>query len=335
MGPFFVKRRMKDELGESWLEFFQNFSIEPYAAASLGQVHKAITQEGQLVACKLQYPDMMQVVESDLKQLQWISSLYHSFYKALDTTLIQKELRIRLQEELNYQHEAQNIERFEKIFQNHPFICIPHVIPHLSTQHLLTMSWAEGRSILDYIESSQEFRDSLGKLLFYAWYHPFYHHGVLHGDPHPGNYRVDESGALTLLDFGCVRIYDRSFIRAVLDLYEGLRDNNTKKIEAAYEQWGFKNLTRDLIETLNEWARLLYDPLLDDRVRPIQPNFSGSYGWEVACRVHEKLRLAGGICPPQEFMLMDRASVGIGGVLMRLKVEHNWHRLFESLIERL
>jgi hypothetical protein len=108
--------------------------------------------------------------------------------------------------------------------------------------------------------------------------------------------------------------------------------NNREQAVAAYEAWGFTNLTNDVIDIITQWARLLYDPLLDDRVRPIQNDLQGVVGWETANRVHEQLNKTTGIKPPREFVFMDRASVGIGAVIMRLGATQNWYQLFQELI---
>jgi hypothetical protein len=130
-----------------------------------------------------------------------------------------------------------------------------------------------------------------------------------------------------------MRIFPPSFIHGVIDLYRALQHNDRDLAVHAYEAWGFKNLNEEMIDIITQWARLLYGPLLDDRVRPIQDLLDGSLGWETATKVHEELERLGGIRPPKEFVFMDRAAVGIGSVIMRLKAEQNWHQLFEGLIE--
>lgn len=333
MGTPFVKRRMASELGVDWQKKFQEFDLNANKAASLGQVHKAITHDGQQVACKLQYPQMESLIETDLQNLKALFSVYHFWNKALDTSEVQQEIRTRLLEELDYIHEAEQITLYQKIFNDTPWVEIPTVHSEFSTSRLLTMSWMDGQSFYNFVEEKQDFRNLLAERLFIAWYKPFYHHNVIHGDPHPGNYLIKDDGSIQLLDFGCVRHFPESFIKGVLQLYEALRDNRPDQAVAAYESWGFQKLTKEIIEIMNHWAKLLYDPLLDDRVRPIQDNFSGQKGWETASQVHAELNKLGGIRPPREFVFMDRAAVGLGGVFMRLKAEQNWHQLFEQVIE--
>jgi len=332
MGIPFVRRRMASELGPNWQSHFKEFDQSAFAAASLGQVHNAVDHEGNHLACKLQYPGMQTVVETDLSNLKMILGLYHIWNKALDTSEVQQEIISRLLEELDYEREAKHISVYEKIFKNDETIDVPKVYPELSTKRLLTMSKMAGIPLLTCLDKEENFRNQVADRLFQAWYLPFYHHGVIHGDPHPGNYLITEEGFVNLLDFGCVRHFPDTFIQGVIDLYHALLHGRPEQAVAAYEAWGFSGLSIELIEIMNEWAKLLYDPLLDDRERPIQENFSGAKGWETATKVHSELHRLGGIKPPKEFVFMDRAAVGLGSVFMRLKVERNWHKMFEELI---
>ena len=334
MGEGFVRRRMAGELGINWRDLFQDFSLKASHAASLGQVHQAVSKEGVKLAIKLQYPDMETTINADLKQLNLVLGIYQTFNKSIDTQDIADEIRERLHEELDYVHEAQNLKQFRKIFKNTlDFIVVPEVYPEFSTRRLLTMEWIEGKSALDFVGHENNFRDELGRKLFLAWYWPLYRFGILHGDPHPGNYLILSDERISVLDFGCVRKFDKLFLQAVVDLYVALRDNKPELAVDAYRRWGFKDLNNELIEVLNQWAKLLYDPLLEDKKRPIQEANGGKKGWKIARSIHKQLHDLGGIKPPREFVFMDRAAVGIGSVLMRLESEQNWHRLFEEIID--
>lgn len=336
MGWAFVRRRMANELGPDWQSRFSEFSPTAVAAASLGQVHRAKSRTGEDLACKLQYPDMASIIKADLAQLKVVLSLYERWSQALDTTDVQEEIALRLAEEADYHHEARNIGIYQQIFSQKAAsfgVHIPSVFPDLTTERLLTLSWMEGQSLLAKTDAPPEDRHVLGCRLFMAWYYPFYHYGVIHGDPHPGNYTVQGDGTLNILDFGCVRIFPPSFIQGVITLYRALQRNDHDLAVQAYKNWGFKNLNKEMVSVITQWARLLYGPLLEDRVRPIQDFLDGSAGWETAAKVHAQLEQLGGIRPPQEFVFMDRAAVGIGSVIMRLKAEQNWHQLFEGLIE--
>ena len=138
---------------------------------------------------------------------------------------------------------------------------------------------------------------------------------------------------MNLLDYGCIRLFRPSFVCGVIDLYKALRDGNNDLAIQAYQNWGFANLDQDAINVLNIWAKFIYTPLLEDKARPIHEMRSGSHGREVAMKVYEELKRIGGVQPPREFVLMDRAAIGLGSVFMHLQAEVNWHRLFESMID--
>ncbi|HEX2939604.1 MAG TPA: AarF/ABC1/UbiB kinase family protein [Rhodopila sp.] len=334
MGWSFVRRRMATELGANWQSRFASFNQEASAAASLGQVHRARLLDGTEVACKLQYPDMPSTVEADLRQLKLAMAVYHRMDNAIHQDEIYKELAERLREELDYTREAAQMRLYALMLKEHPDVHVPVPFADYSTKRLLTMTWLEGRPLLHRLaeDPPQEERNRIAKALFEAWYVPFYRYGVIHGDPHMGNYQVRPDGSVNLLDFGTIRVFPAKFVRGVIDLFEAVRDNDDEKAHHAYETWGFTNLTREKMDVLNMWARFLYEPLIEDRVRRIQETNDPMYGREVAEKVHAGLKRTGGVKPPREFVLMDRSAIGLGGVFLRLNAELNWSQLFHELV---
>ena len=333
MGWAFVKRRMQAELGLDWQSRFASFEQTAAAAASLGQVHRATDQEGRMLACKLQYPDMASAVEADLRQLKVIFSIYRRYDRAIDPSNIHAELSERLREELDYRREAKQMRLYRRMLADEPGVSVPQPIERLCSDRLLTMSWLDGEPILRFVDRHIDQRNAVARNMFRAWYVPFYHYGVLHGDPHLGNYTVRPDGSINLLDFGCIRVFRPDFIGAVIDLYWALRNGDHDLAVHAYETWGFRNVDRRVIDILNHWARFLYRPLMEDRVQPIQEDGGAMYGAQVAGKVQRELREIGGVTPPREFVLMDRAAIGLGSVFTRLRAEMNWHRMFHELIE--
>ncbi|GBD44071.1 putative protein kinase UbiB [bacterium HR40] len=332
MGRPFVRRRMEAELGRDWQRHFRDFPLEPAAAASLGQVHRAVLADGRIVACKLQYPDIEAAVEADLAQLRLFFSLYRRYERALDPSRIYEEIAARLREEIDYRREARHMALYREMLANEPAISVPEPIPTLSTGRLLTMTWLEGRPLLAFRDAPQEVRNALAMRMFRAWYVPFYGYGVIHGDPHLGNYTVRDDLGLNLMDFGCVRVFAPRVVEAVIDLYRALLTGDEDLAVEAYRKWGFERLDPEVLEILNEWAAYLYGPLMDDRPRLIDESASSRYGREVALRVHRRLRELGGITPPREFVFLDRAAIGLGAVFLHLRAEVNWHRIFVDLI---
>ncbi len=339
MGWAFVKRRMTAELGADWANRFGAFEKEPAAAASLGQVHRATTLDGRRLACKLQYPDMESAVEADLKQLDLLFSIHRRMSNVIDTREIKQEIAARIREELDYTREAKHARLYHSIFDGDDLVRVPKVEDELSTRRLLSLEWLDGEKMLAFKGESEDVRNRLATAMFRAWWHPFAQVGIIHGDPHLGNYTVFRDGAgepsgINLLDYGCIRIFPPSFVEGVIDLYHGLLSENRAQIVSAYETWGFKNLKNDQIDVLSLWARFIFGPLLDDRVRTIADGVSpGEYGRKEAFQVHQALKEKGPVTIPREFVFMDRAAIGLGGVFLHLDARLNFHRLFNAEIE--
>ena len=334
MGWPFVKRRMATELGADWQQRFAQFDSKAAAAASLGQVHRALGHDGTALACKLQYPNMSSAVEADLAQLRLVFALYHRYDKAIESGGIQAEIADRLREELDYRLESRYMRLYAAMLADQDNVHVPVPVADLSSGRLLTMNWLDGEPLMAWAKRGQADRDLLAANMFRAWYVPFYDYAVIHGDPHPGNYSVREDGSLNLLDYGCIRIFEAKFVGGVIDLYHALQTDDEALAVHAYETWGFTKLSKGIIEALNLWAYFVYGPILDDRARHIQIEGEGTaFGAKVAAKVHRELRRLGGVSPPREFVYMDRAAIGLGSVFLHLKARVNWHALFEEMIQ--
>src|SRR5690348_12429490 len=246
MGWPFVRRRMAGELGPDWQSRFRDFDRTAARAASLGQVHRATALDGTPLACKLQYPDMASAVEADLRQLKLAMSLYERYDRTVSTADIHAEIADRLREELDYEREAAHMRLYGDILGDEPGVAVPRPVAELSTRRLLTMTWLEGSPILDFAENAPvEIRNEIALRMFRTWYVPFYYYGVIHGDPHLGNYTVARDRTVNLLDFGCVRVFPASFVRGVIDLYHALERDDRELAVSAYQRWGFRNLSNE------------------------------------------------------------------------------------------
>jgi len=332
MGWSFVRRRMASELGPNWQSRFGSFEKEAAAAASLGQVHRATLSDGSPLACKLQYPDMASTLEADLNQLKMIFAIGRRMDIAVRTDEVFKEIADRLREELDYRREALHAKLYAHMLRDEPTVHVPEIVEELSTGRLLTMRWLDGVPLLSWKERAQAERDRLALNMFHAWYKPFYFHGVIHGDPHLGNYSVRENGDVNLMDFGCVRVFPPSFVKGSIDLYRALLADDEEMAVEAYKLWGFKDVSREIIRALNRWAAFLYGPLMDDRPRQITEGLAGQYGRETANNVFSEVRRLGGVTVPREFVFMDRAAIGLGSVFIHLRAEINWYQLFQTMI---
>ena len=200
---------MTAALGADWQKKYAEFDRQAISAASLGQVHKATSHKGDTLAVKLQYPDMASAIDADLRQLKLVFQLYERFDSAISTADIHQELSDRLREELDYEREAANLNLYRLMLADEDMVNIPKALPDLSAKQLLTMTWLEGQKLMDWLatEPSQEQRNHVAMNMFRAWYVPFYYYGVIHGDPHLGNYSIDKDLKINLLDFGSIRIF--------------------------------------------------------------------------------------------------------------------------------
>jgi len=333
MGAGFVRRRMSAELGPDWEKKFKSFERDAAAAASLGQVHRAVAKDGSRLACKLQYPDMGAAVENDVQQFKTLLMLQRGFDSTIDTSDIGKEIAARLSEELDYVREAAHMRLYTIMLADRDDIAVPEPVPTLSTKRLLTMTWLDGKPIADYVEADLKTRNRIATALFKAWWRPFARHGVIHGDPHLGNYTIRADNGINLLDYGCVRTFTPQFVEGVIGLFRGLQRKDNALAAKSYRAWGFKKLTPELVGVLNLWAGFIFNPLLDDRVRLVDDGVpAAEYGMKQANDVHAKLKKLGGIKPPREFVFMDRAAVGLGGAMIRMGALLNFNKLFEEEI---
>jgi len=342
MGSGFVRRRMVAELGPDWRQKFAEFDFKPAAAASLGQVHKGRTLEGEWVACKLQYPEMASAVETDLSQLDLLFSLHKRIGGAIDTREIAREIRERVREELDYEREAKVARLYALMLKEKPCVRVPRVHGPLSTRRLLTLEWLDGERLTDFEGAPQEARDAIAVGLFHAWWRPFLRYGIIHGDPHLGNYAVVASGAgaqrtvegVNLFDYGCVRIFPPRFVHGVVELYRALKAKDDARLMRAYAMWGFPELTRGTFDAMTIWARFICGPILDDRVRTTADGVKpADYGRKEIGQVMRALRAEGGrLVVPREFPLLERATIGLGAAFLRLGARLNFHRLYEDAI---
>ena len=335
MGQGFVRRRMASELGPDWEARFASFEPEAAAAASLGQVHRATSLDGRALAVKLQYPEMQSAVESDLGQLRTLLGLLGRMERSIDASQALAEIGDRLREELDYTREAKAMRLYRNFFADRADIVTPDTLDDLCTQRLLSMTWLDGQGLLTFKNASLETRNRVARLLFDAWWRPMTNIGVIHGDPHLGNYSLaPNADHLNLLDFGCIRIFPPRFVAGVVRLYRALRDDDRAGQRAAYQAWGFGDLPEGLVDTLNLWARFIYGPILDDRVRTVADGVApGEYGRKEAFRVRQALKDQGPVTIPREFVFMDRAAIGLGAAFLHLGAELNWLQLFEASLE--
>ncbi len=351
MHPSLLRRKMQLDWGKDWQARFAHFDEKAIAAASLGQIHRATLHDGTLVAVKVQYPAMKQAIQGDLALFKMMLHRWTSG-NAVDVQDFPQEWEQRLSEELDYTSEIKHMACWRALFKDDALIHIPLPFPHLTTEQILTMSWSPAQEIQTAFHQNQDLRNDLGKKIFWAWYYPFFHGGMLHGDPHMGNMGwfcpqpsavtetdldkkrfYEHNAQIHIFDFGCVRLFSPMFVQGFCHLYQGLFNKNPVLTQQAYTELGFKDLTPPMIMALNDWAHFLLAPFLQDQACALDDVSCPKKALDAMNHLESTLKSHGRTKIPPEFLIFDRVAVILGAVLMRLQVKANWHRLMAPLIQ--
>ena len=209
-----LERLVRSDLGGPVSEHFAEFEHEAFAAASIGQVHRAVTHDGEAVAVKVQYPGMAEAVEIDLRNLGLLLPLVKRLAPGLDVRALAAELRERVAEELDYEIEAQNHRSVARAWRAHPFVHVPAVHSELSSRRVLVTELLEGRRFEEVKRLGAAERDRFGEIVFRFFFGTLNHLGRASGDPHPGNYLLLDDGRVGFLDFGLMRMVDPGYLSA-------------------------------------------------------------------------------------------------------------------------
>jgi predicted unusual protein kinase regulating ubiquinone biosynthesis (AarF/ABC1/UbiB family) len=321
------------ELGGPPQHVFAAWEPEPFAAASIGQVHRATTRDGRPVAVKVQYPGAAVAMESDLAQLDLGRLVVPLMYKNLDIEAITTELRERLLEELDYGLEAANQRDFATWYAGHPFIRIPAVVDELSTKRVLTTDFALGARFAEAERWSQPERNLAAEAILRFVYRSLYDHLAFNGDPHPGNYLFQPGGVVTFLDFGLVkrlRVEDR-------DAFIGLAhasaiEPDARKLRASLEDIGFYVKGAPISDrVIVEFDDIFWNHLAEDREVTLTPAWATDAVRRYMFKQGEFREIEHYSTIPPPFVIMQRITVGLTAILGRLNATANWRRIAMEL----
>lgn len=328
--PFaMVRDVVEDALGAPLDEVFPTFSREPIGAASIGQVHRATTREGEDVAVKVQYPGIADTIESDMKNLGALLGFARATVpkERLDAYL--DEVTSVLVRESDYLWEADQLERFQTVLKDVEGVRAPLPVHEYTRKNLLTMSYVEGRRLSDWLlDATDEEKQRQGTRLIKMYITMVHVHGALHADPHPGNFLVDEQGEIVLLDMGCVRDYDLAFSDQLLDIVRFMWRGDLEGTQATWRAMGFKDDGVDP-EVVYEYLEMLLEPLLANR----EFDFGG---WPIHERGlkfvkdHPSLLT---FAPPKEAIFYLRVLAGLRGLLGSAGVHVNAHRIAKEWVD--
>jgi predicted unusual protein kinase regulating ubiquinone biosynthesis (AarF/ABC1/UbiB family) len=335
MAPSLAEQVIRDELGDDPERLFLAWDPVPVAAASIGQVHRAVLRDGRDVAVKVQYPGVDKAIRSDLDNAELLYGMFSAFaMKNLDVKALVDELRARMVDELDYTHEARCQTEIGAIYARHPFIHIPAVVPERSSRRVLTSEWVEGMRWEEFLESSTPaVRQRAAEVLFRFAQGSIHGNGVFNGDPHPGNYRFHKDGSVTFLDFGLVKRWTPGELEQLTPVLDALLAHDEQGTTDALVGAGFLQpdhghdpvqvwdyvsgpyvpyLTEEFAYT-RQWTGAALGKLID---------INGDYG-----DIIRSLNL------PTSFVILDRVVWGMSALLGRMGASNVWRAILAEYRE--
>src|SRR5215218_5699018 len=234
-----VRKLLEEELGGRVGDHFESFEEEAFAAASIGQVHRAVTLEGRAVAVKVQYPGVAEAVETDLRNLSLLLPLVRRLAPGLDVKALYAELRERIAEELDYELEAQHQRAVSRAHRDHPFAYVPEVFTELSSRRVLVTELIEGARFEEIKRRDEATRDRVGEMVFRFYFGLVHHLRRVSGDPHPGNYLLMADGRVGFLDFGLMRVIDGEYVEREGSVAAAVDDGDAAAVHALLSELGY------------------------------------------------------------------------------------------------
>jgi predicted unusual protein kinase regulating ubiquinone biosynthesis (AarF/ABC1/UbiB family) len=333
MDPALAAGVVERELGAPPDRLFAEWDEHPIASASIGQVHRAITNDGRAVAVKVQYPGIDTAIAADLDNGELLMSILGSTFPGLEAGPVVEEIRTRILEEIDYVQEAANQRLFADYYADHPFIHVPGVIAELSTSRVLTTELAAGARFDELRGWSQPERDLAAEAIYRFVFRSLYRLHAFNGDPHPGNYLFEPGGHVTFLDFGLVKHFDASEIDRLAAMVQAIViDRDIPKFRAAVERAGFVRDTSPFTDDqLVDYLGHFYEFIREDRPCTITPEWSSESVrrfFDMSGPHGEMIRAAN---VPQSFVIIQRINLGLFAVLGELNATANWHRIASEL----
>ncbi len=332
MSPRLAAEVVKAELGADPEQVFLDWADVPVAAASIGQVHRAVTRDGRLVAVKVQYPGIDAAIRGDLDNAQMLYNFIGALrLKNLDVHAIVNELRARMIDELDYTLEAANQAELAELYRDHPFVRIPEVVGELSTRRVLTSEWVDGWRWEEFLNKSTDAERQRAAEIIYRFYQGSVHrYGLFNGDPHPGNYLFHDDGTVTFIDFGLVKRWSPGEWDHLAPLLDAVLANDAAQTVAAMVGAGFLPPDHGVpAERVWEYVSTPYVPLLSERFRYTQAWVRDAL--QTLVDVPGRYRdLVAKLDMPPSFVILDRVVWGVSGVLGRLEAEAGWRAIIEE-----
>ena len=335
MAPSLAEQVVREELGASPETLFLDWNPVPVAAASIGQVHRAVMHDGRIVAVKVQYPGVDRAIRSDLDNAELLYGMFSAMaLRNLDVRALVDELRDRMSDELDYRHEAVCQSEMAAIYAGHPFIKVPAVVPERSAQRVLTSEWADGMRWDDFLTSaSDKVKQRAAEVVFRFSQGSVHGHGVFNGDPHPGNYRFHADGSVTFLDFGLVKRWTPGEQEKLMPVLDRLLELDRPGTVDAMVRAGFLPAGHELDpDTVWDYVSGPYEPYLVDEFTFTREWTSSTLGrlLDVKGPYAEVVR---NLNLPTSFVILDRVMWGTSALLGKLHAHNRWRAILAEYRE--
>ena len=323
-----VKSVLEEEWEDPVEELFEDFEHDAAAAASIGQVHRAVLPDGRRVAVKIQYPDVADAVRHDMQNAGMILRLAKALAPGLDAKAAAAELKERVLEELDYEYEAQNQRSFSRGYRGHPFVYVPDVITRLSRRRVLVTEWVDGMSFDQIKELPQDEKDRFGEIVFRFCFGSIYHLQHFNADAHPGNYLLMDDGKVAFLDFGMTKQLDKEQIELEITALEAVFDEDPEQLRVALHDLGFLNNPKKIdAEKLMEHVKTIGGWYMQDKDVRISPRYVMKVITAVSDPRSEFYGLMRRENVPANELMGRRMETGVMAVLGQLEATRNWYRI--------
>ncbi len=323
-----VRKVLDEEYDEPCENIFEEIEPEAFAAASIGQVHRAVLPDGRRVAVKVQYPGIDTALRADLSNAGMLLRLAKAIAPGLDARAAADELRERVLEELDYEYEAQSQRSFARAYRGHPFIHVPDVVTRLSRSRVLVSEYVEGAGFEQVKQLGQDERDRFGEIVFRFYLGSIYQLQHFNADAHPGNYLLMDDGRVAFLDFGMTKRLDIEQIRLEEEVVKARLDGDAERLRQKLHELGFlRNPKRVDAERLMHHVDAVGGWYWQDTERPITPEYVMSVITAISDPRSDFYALMRRENVPANELMGRRMEIGVLAVLGQLRAQRNWHRI--------
>jgi predicted unusual protein kinase regulating ubiquinone biosynthesis (AarF/ABC1/UbiB family) len=323
-----VRKVLDEEWEEPCEELFEQIEHDAAAAASIGQVHRAVLPDGRQVAVKIQYPGVAEAIAADMQNAGLILRMAKALAPGLDAKAAAAELKERVMEELDYELEAQNQRSFARGYRGHPFIHVPDVVTRLSTQRVLVSEWVDGAGFEEVKQLPQEERDRFGEIVYRFCFGSIFHLQHFNADAHPGNYLLMPDGRVAFLDFGMTKHLDKDQIELEITALDAIFDGDPERLRVALHDLGFLNNPQKVdAEQLMEHVKTVGGWYMEDRDVTVDSRRVMDAIAAVSDPRSEFYRLMRRENLPANELMGRRMESGVLAVLGQLEATRNWYRI--------